>query len=322
MRAIEIAKTTLEIEAKAILDGIDSLNGQFEKAVDIILGLKGKLIVIGVGKSGHIGAKIASTLSSTGTSSFFLHPIEAMHGDLGVIGEDDGVLAISYSGASKEVVDLLPHIKSFNIPIIGMSKSKDTPLGRFCDAHIDIKVEKEACPLGIAPTSSTTLTLALGDALASALMGLRGFKRENFARFHPAGSLGKRLYLKAKHFLRGRAEVPIVKSGTKIKDAIVSMTNGRLGHILIEDDSQNLLGILSDGDLRRAMMREDFNLEATVDNFMTKEPHTIRDLEILAYDLLKVIRDKKIQLLVVVDSRNRVVGAVHIHDLIEAGVES
>ncbi|NPA27696.1 MAG: KpsF/GutQ family sugar-phosphate isomerase [Epsilonproteobacteria bacterium] len=319
--AIDYAKEALEIEGRALLDAKNYLDEEFNRAVDIILGLKGKLVVIGVGKSGLIGAKIAATLSSTGTSSFFLHPIEAMHGDLGMIGKDDGVLAISYSGASEELINLLPHLKNFNIPIIGMSKSKNTPLGKFCDAHIDIKIKKEACPLGVAPTTSTTLTLALGDALAVALMQLKEFKKEDFAKFHPAGSLGKKLYLKAKHFLIPKDKLPIVDKETPLKEALIKMTNGRLGHLIVQEDGK-LAGVFSDGDLRRALMKDGFSFNKKIEEFMTKTPYKIDNLDILAVDALKIIEDKKIQLLVVVDKENNIIGAIHIHDLIEAGVEA
>jgi len=317
----QYAKETLEIEADALLASRNRVGEQFDKAVEIILSLKGKLVVIGVGKSGHVGSKIAATLASTGTSSFFLHPAEAMHGDLGMISKGDGVLAISYSGSSEELTKLLPHIKNFGVPIIGMSRSINSTLGKFSDAHIDISVEKEACPLGVAPTSSTTLTLALGDALAVALMKLRDFKREDFAKFHPAGALGKRLYLKAKHFLKEAKDLPIVAHNTPLKEAVVVMSEGMLGNLLIAKDGK-LLGIFSDGDLRRSLLKSDFDFNAPIENYMTKEPYTIDNADILAVDALKIIEQKKIQLLIVVDSNKNIVGALHLHDLIEAGIDS
>jgi len=316
----EYAKETLQIEAEALLASRERVGEQFDKAVEIISKLKGKLIVVGVGKSGHIGSKIAATLASTGTPSFFLHPAEAMHGDLGMISKEDAILAISYSGASEEVTKLLPHIKNFEVPIIGMSRSIDSQLGKFCDAHIDISVAQEACPLGIAPTSSTTLTLALGDALAVALMEVRGFQKQDFAKFHPAGSLGRRLYLKAEHFLIPKEELPIVSSDTLLKDAIVVMTQGKLGNLLIEEDGK-LVGVFSDGDLRRSLLREDFDFNRAIAEFMTATPFTISDASILAVDALELIESRRIQLLIVTDKESRIVGAIHIHDLIAAGVE-
>ena len=318
--ATRFAKEALEVEANALLESANRIGEGFNKAVDIMLNTKGKVIVIGVGKSGHIGAKIAATLASTGTSSFFLHPAEAMHGDLGMISKDDSVLCISYSGKSEEVVNLLPHIKNFGVPIVAMSKSATSPLAKFSDAHIDISVEKEACPLNIAPTSSTTLTLALGDALAISLMQIRGFKREDFAKFHPAGALGKRLYLKAKHFLKKANTLPIVTPNTPLKEAIVTMSEGKIGSLLIEDNGK-LQGILTDGDLRRAIMKSSFNIDLPVSEYMTKEPFTIESADILAVDALKLIEQKKIQLLIVAKDK-KIIGAIHIHDLLEAGVES
>ncbi len=316
----QYAKETLRIEAEALLASRERVGEQFDKAVAIIANLKGKLIVVGVGKSGHIGSKIAATLASTGTPSFFLHPAEAMHGDLGMISKEDAILAISYSGASEEITKLLPHIKNFGVPIIGMSRSINSQLGKFCDAHIDISVAKEACPLGVAPTSSTTLTLALGDALAVALMHVRGFQKQDFARFHPAGSLGRRLYLKAEHFLIPKERLPIVTAKTPLKDAIVTMTQGKLGNLLIEEQGE-LVGIFSDGDLRRSLLREDFDFNSAIAEFMTATPFTISDASILAVDALELIESKRIQLLIVTDKENRIVGAIHIHDLIAAGVE-
>jgi arabinose-5-phosphate isomerase len=320
VEAAEFARETLEIEAQALLDSKARVGEGFNKAVEIILGIAGKLIVVGVGKSGHIGSKIAATLASTGTPSFFLHPAEAMHGDLGMIGKDDAVLAISYSGASEELTKLVPHIKNFGVPVIAMSRSKQSQLGKMSDAHIDISVAKEACPLGIAPTSSTTLTLALGDALAVALMRIRGFKREDFARFHPAGSLGRRLYLKAEHFLIPREQLPIVSTDTPLKDAIVVMSEGKLGNLLVEG-SGKLAGVFSDGDLRRSLMRDDFDFNAPVAEYMTKSPFTIESSDILAVDALELIESRRIQLLIVTESKGQIVGAIHIHDLIAAGVE-
>jgi len=321
MKSSDYAKETLQIEAKALLASRDRVGEQFDKAVEIIRALKGKLVVIGVGKSGHIGSKIAATLASTGTPSFFLHPSEAMHGDLGMIGKEDAVLAISYSGSSQELTKLIPHIKNFGIPIIAMSRSIESPLGKMSDAHIDISVEKEACPLNIAPTASTTLTLALGDALAIALMHLRGFKKEDFARFHPAGALGRRLFLKVEHFLKEPKELPIVAPQTPLKEAVIAMSAGKLGNLIIANNGI-LQGVFSDGDLRRSMLKENFDFNAPIAEYMTKEPFVISNPSILAVDALKLIEERKIQLLIVVDEQNEVVGALHLHDLLEAGVEA
>ncbi len=319
MKPHEYAKEVLDIEANALISGKNRIGEGFDKAAEIILNTRGKVVVIGVGKSGHIGSKIAATLASTGTPSFFLHPAEALHGDLGMIGKEDAVLAISYSGASEELTKLLPHIKNFGIPIVAMSRSKDSQLAKFADAHIDISVEKEACPLGVAPTASTTLTLALGDALAVALMHLRGFKKEDFARFHPAGALGKKLFLKVEHFLR-KENLPIVTPKTSLKEAVVTMSAGKLGNVLIAKEGI-LKGIFSDGDLRRSLLKEGFDFNAPIENYMTKEPFAISDIKMAAVDALKIIESKKIQLLIATDENKKIIGVLHLHDLIEAGID-
>jgi len=317
----KIAKDVLNIEAKELTlasEKIDSFN--IEKAVELIYNCKGKVVVTGVGKSGLIGAKIAATFASTGTSSFFLHPTEAMHGDLGMIGKDDIVLGISYSGESEELIHLLPHIKRFDIPLIAMARDEKSTLAKYSDIFINISVTKEACPLDAAPTSSTTLTLAMGDVLAVCLMRKRDFKKEDFASFHPGGSLGKKLFIKVDDLLK-KENLPIVSRETKIKDAIISMSEGRLGNVLIVDENNHLSSILSDGDLRRALMQPDFSIENKVETISTKNPRTIKDKNLLASDALKIIEEYKIQLLIVTNDNNEIIGVLHIHDLIEAGIK-
>ena len=317
---IKIAREVLEIEGKELIDAAASIGQEMEEAVKVVGAIKGKLIVTGVGKSGLVGAKIAATLASTGTSSFFLHPTEAMHGDLGMIGKDDAVLAISYSGESEELIRILPHIKRFNIPLIGMAKSIHSTLGRYSDVFLAVNVEKEACPLDAAPTSSTTLTLALGDALAVCLMKMRNFKKEDFASFHPGGSLGKRLFVKVKDLMRMKS-LPIIHENTPLKDAITAMSEGRVGNVLLVDDTKKLTSILSDGDLRRALMEEDFSLEKASHVYATKNPKTLEGGEMLASDALALIESYKIQLLVVTDHEGIPMGVLHIHDLVEAGIK-
>jgi len=310
----KIAKEVLQIEAeellKADVSGID-------KAVEIAYNTKGKLIVTGVGKSGLIGGKIAATLASTGTPSFFIHPTEALHGDLGMITKDDSVLAISYSGESEELIKILPHIKRFEVPLIAMTGNKNSTLARYADVVLNIRVTKEACPLNVAPTSSTTLTLAMGDALAVCLMKKRNFTKEDFASFHPGGSLGKRLFVKVKDLMK--RDFPVVEEAVSLKEAIIKMTEGKLGHVLFMDDAK-VKAILSDGDLRRAMMSEGFDLNKKAIEFATKNPKTISK-EVLASDAIKFMEDKKIQLLPVTDENDNVVGVIHIHDLVEAGIK-
>ena len=315
----KIAQETLDIEAKTLLHAKELIGDEFEKAVELIFPCQGKLIVTGVGKSGLIGAKIAATLASTGTPSFFLHPTEALHGDLGMIGENDIVLAISYSGESEELSSILPHIKRFDIPLIGMSRNENSTLGRYSDIHIPIVVEKEACPLGAAPTSSTTLTLALGDALAICLMQARGFKTEDFASYHPGGALGKRLFVKVKDLMRTK-DLPIISKEASMQEAIVVMSEGRLGTVLVADDEGRLEALLSDGDVRRALLQDGFELTKSVLQYATKNPTTITDETMLASDALVLIESKKIQLLVVTDKERHIKGVLHLHTLIEEGI--
>lgn len=315
----EIAQETLQIEAQTLLESSQTIGNAFEEAVEIILACKGKLIVTGVGKSGLIGAKMAATFASTGTPSFFLHPTEALHGDLGMIAKNDVVLAISYSGESEELSSILPHIKRFDTPLIGMTRDKNSTLGKYSDLVIDVIVNKEACPLGIAPTSSTTLTLALGDALAVCLMRAKNFKKSDFASFHPGGALGKQLFVKVKDLMRTK-DLPIVREDTKVKDAIVKISEGRLGTVLVTDELGRLLALMSDGDIRRALMNEDFSLDESVLKYATKNPKTVEDENILASEALVIIEEMKIQLLVVTDKQKRVLGVLHIHTLIEKGI--
>jgi arabinose-5-phosphate isomerase len=314
-----IAKEVLLTEAKELQNAALNIGDEFQKAVELIAPNEGKLIVTGVGKSGLVGAKIAATLASTGTSSFFLHPTEAMHGDLGMIGKNDIVLAISYSGESEELIQILPHLKRFDIPLIAMAKSSTSTLAQYADIFFNINVTKEACPLDTAPTSSTTLTMAMGDALAVSLMKKRDFKKEDFASFHPGGSLGKRLFVKVDDLLR-KDDLPIVSRETKLKDAIVIMSEGRLGNVIVLDENKKVVGVLSDGDLRRALMKENFSLECNVLTVATKNPRTLKNKNMLASDALEMIENYKIQLLVVVDEEDKLVGTLHIHDLIEIGI--
>jgi len=310
----KIAKEVLQIEANELLNA--DVSG-IEKAVEIAYNTKGKVIVTGVGKSGLIGSKIAATLASTGTPSFFIHPTEALHGDLGMIGKDDSVIAISYSGESEELIKILPHIKRFEVPLIAMTGNKDSTLAKYADVVLNIHVNKEACPLNVAPTSSTTLTLAMGDALAVCLMKKRNFTKEDFASFHPGGSLGRRLFIKVKDLMK--KDFPIANEEDTLKEAIIKMTEGKLGHVLFID-GKKVKGILSDGDLRRAMMSKDFDLEEKAIKFATLNPKTINK-EVLASDALKYMEDNKIQFLPVVDENDNVVGVLHIHHLVEAGIK-
>ena len=315
---IKIAASVLKTEANELTRNAEILDGEFEKAVEVLYKTKGKVVVTGVGKSGHVGAKIAATLASTGTPSFFMHPTEAMHGDLGMIGKDDTLLAISFSGESEELTKILPYVQRFGVPIVAMARDKFSTLGKFSDAFVKLDISKEACPLDAAPTSSTTLTLALGDALAVCLMEKRGFKKEDFANFHPGGSLGKRLFLKVKDVMRSE-NLPIVRWNASLKQAIDTMTHGKLGTVLIVDKDGVLDAILSDGDLRRALMREDFDLNDVAIKYATLKPKELNDKEMLAIDALALIERHKIQLLAVVEN-GVPVGVLHIHDLANLGL--
>jgi arabinose-5-phosphate isomerase len=291
-----------------------------EKAVELVATCKGKLIITGVGKSGLVGSKIAATLASTGTSSFFLHPTEAMHGDLGMIGSNDMVLGISYSGESEELIQILPHLKRFNIPLIAMARNPESTLAKYADIFINISIEKEACPLDIAPTSSTTLTMALGDALAVCLMKKKDFQKEDFASFHPGGTLGKQLFVKVDDLLQ-KENLPIVPQGTSLKDALIVMSEGRLGSAIVVDMDKKVIGLLSDGDLRRYMMSDDFSLSTIVEEVATLNPRHTKNKELLAVDALEYIENNKIQMLLVLNQDETVYGALHIHALIEAGIK-
>ena len=316
----QIVKDVLLTEAKEIEKAAANISFDIEKAIDLIINSKGKLIITGVGKSGLVGTKIAATLASTGTSSFFLHPTEAMHGDLGMVGKEDIVLGISYSGESDELVQILPHLKRFNIPLIAMARNPESTLAKYADIFININVEKEGCPLDAAPMSSTTLTMAMGDALAVCLMRKRDFKKEDFASFHPGGSLGKKLFVKVDDLLR-KENLPVVSRETKLKDAILVMSEGRLGSVIIEDENKKVIALLSDGDLRRALMNDDFSMDCKVEDIATKNPRRLKNKELLASDALQIIENYKIQLLIVTDENDKLVGVLHIHDLIEAGIK-
>ena len=321
MNLIQIAQETFEIESQALIKTSSQLDDRFIDAVGLILKTRGKLIITGVGKSGLVGAKMAATFASTGTSSFFLHPTEALHGDLGMISRGDTLLAISSSGESEELTKILPHIKRLNIPLIGLTGNPNSSLAKYSDVFLDISVEKEACPLGVAPTTSTTVTMALGDALAVALMHKRGFRQEDFASFHPGGTLGKRLFIKIKDLMR-RENLPIIEKNTSLKEAIVVMSEGKLGNVLIIDERERFVAILSDGDLRRALMKSDFDIDRVAIDYASKNPQSYDNLELLAIDALEIIEDRRIQLLPITDKDQKIIGVLHIHDLVTAGIKS
>ena len=314
----EIAKEVLETESAELIQAAGRIGENWDQIIHLIAEARGKLVIMGVGKSGLVGGKMAATFASTGTPSFFIHPTEAMHGDLGMISQGDIVLAISNSGESEELTAILPHIKRFGITIIGMTGRKNSTLGKSSDQWIDISISKEACPLGIAPTSSTTLTMALGDALAVSLMRHRGFQKEDFASFHPGGSLGKRLFVKAIDLARVD-NIPMAPMDTAIKSCIEIMTDGKLGTVLLMD-GRKVRALLSDGDLRRALMDKNFSLEKPAMDYATRSPKSVISDDLLASEALEIIETNKIQLLILTDKEENLTGVLHIHALVEAGI--
>jgi len=313
------AREVLETEAGAILALGERLGDAFVAACRLILDCDGHLIVTGMGKSGHIGHKLAATLASTGTPAFFVHPAEASHGDLGMIRAGDVIVALSNSGETTEVIGLLPVIKRIGVGLIAMTGNPDSSLARHADVHLDTSVDREACPLGLAPTASTSAQLAMGDALAIALLEARGFTTEDFARSHPGGTLGKRLLLHIADVMHDEADLPTINPGQTISEAIVVMTRGRLGLCAVIDDDRRVVGILTDGDLRRGLDASGDIRTTPVRELMTPEPQTIAPDE-LAASAVELMQARKIQGLLVVDPRGRLIGALNFQDLLQAGV--
>lgn len=319
MSYISSASRTLSIEAKAIEDLIEQLDDSFNTGCQLILESKGRVVVTGMGKSGHIGNKIAATLASTGTPAFFMHPGEASHGDLGMITPQDVVIAISNSGTTAEVVKLVPLLKRMQVPLISMTGEPKSPLALEADAHLNIAVEQEACPLGLAPTSSTTATLAMGDALAVALLEARGFTAEQFAFSHPGGALGKRLLLRVKDVMAAGEAVPTVTKQCTIRKALFEITRKGLGMTTVIDSEQKLLGVYTDGDLRRSLDQDlDIHTEQ-VAKAMSKAVSTCAEDD-LAAEALGIMESKNITALPVINDQQQVIGVVHLHDLIKAGL--
>lgn len=318
-RLTDSALRTIQLEQAAIADLAGRIDDSFVQACQLILDCPGRVVVVGMGKSGHIGRKIAATLASTGTPSFFVHPAEASHGDMGMITASDVVLALSNSGTTSEIVTLLPLIKRLDIPLISMTGNPQSVLAQSATVSLDAGVEKEACPLNLAPTSSTTVTLVLGDALALALLEARGFTPEDFAFSHPGGALGRRLLLKVEHVMHSGDELPAVSRGVPLREALLEMTRKSLGMTLILDTDGTLAGIFTDGDLRRALDRGLDTRSATIDEVMTAGGKTARP-DMLAAEALKIMQDFKINSLPVVDADNQAIGALNMHDLLRAGV--
>jgi arabinose-5-phosphate isomerase len=311
--ARDIARKVLELEAQAILDLVPRLDEGFDRAVEALHACKGRVIVTGMGKSGLIGAKIAATLSSTGSPSLFLHPAEAVHGDIGMVVPGDVVLAISHSGETEEIVRLLEILKRLDVRLIALTGTRDSTLARHASISLDVGIEREASPLGLVPTASTTAVLAMGDALAMALVERRGFTLDDFARIHPGGRLGRKV-LTAGHLMHAGDALPLVRAGSPLVDAIRVMSDRRLGMTCVAAAGGTLAGIVTDGDLRRALAGGRDLLALKVDDVMTAKPVTIGRQE-LAAGALRLMEAKKITALVVTDAGGRIEGVLHLHDL-------
>ncbi|WP_417224758.1 KpsF/GutQ family sugar-phosphate isomerase [Amphritea sp.] len=313
------AKRTIELERDAVNDLLEHLNDDFSKACRLALTCQGRVIVTGMGKSGHIGNKIAATLASTGTPSFFVHPGEASHGDLGMITRADVVIALSNSGETSEVLSILPLIKRMKAPLISITGNPESTLSRSADANLNVAIRQEACPLGLAPTSSTTASLVIGDALAIALLEARGFSAEDFAFSHPGGSLGRRLLLKVSDIMHSGDDIPKVTHSTMLKEALMEVTHKHLGMTTVVDDTGVLQGVFTDGDLRRTL-DHDVDMKSTpITEVMTTECTTVTS-DILAAEALQIMQDKQINALIVLDDARRPVGALNMHDMLKAGV--
>ncbi len=318
---ISSARRVLEIESRAIGALVNQVGPDFASAVSIIFRCQGKVIVSGVGKSGHVGRKIASTLASTGTPSFFLHPVEGVHGDLGMATPEDVFLFVSHSGSSQEVLQLVPFVKRLGCPVISITGRRDSPLAKASDAVVLVEVEEEACPLGLAPTASTTSVLAMGDAMALSLLELKGFTPSDFAKLHPGGSLGKRLLLRVGDLMHTGEGIPLVHESTCMRDAILEITSKGLGVTGVVDDEGRLVGVITDGDLRRGLQRGNQMLEEPASRLMTRNPKCIQ-AQALAVDALNKMQRHAITSLFVFDGQDEraVSGIIHLHDVLRAGV--
>jgi arabinose-5-phosphate isomerase len=317
-KPLEIAKQVLWQEGGSIIKLQENIGEEFNKAIDLILNRRGRLLVFGLGKSGHIGKKIAATLASTGQPSFFIHATEAAHGDLGMMMEDDICILISHSGNTREVLATIPTIKRLGLPIIAITSNSKSKLAHLSDIVLNPGVKKEACPLNLAPTTSTTVTLALGDAIAITLLTLKGFDESQYALFHPSGSLGKRLLLRVSDIMISE-DLPICKVTDSFREALKVMTKGKQGVTIIVDDKNKCIGILTDGDIRRTFMKYDRISDIILHKIITSHPCTIKN-DTLAMEALRIMQEKKITSLIVDNKKDDVVGLIHIHHLLEQGL--
>ena len=321
-RVLLRARQVIEIEAQAVSNLSAKLGDDFVKACELMLDCKGRVIVSGMGKSGHVARKVASTLASTGTPAFFVHPAEASHGDLGMVTADDVFVALSNSGTTEELLTIVPLVKRLGAKLIALTGNPASALAQLADCHLDVAVEREACPLNLAPTASTTATLAMGDALAVALLEARGFGEEDFASSHPGGAIGRKLLTRVSDIMRTGDAIPVVALGTPLSEALLQMTRKRMGMIIICGESRSLLGIFTDGDLRRLIEHGRDIRSLTVDDVMTRAPVTVA-ADALASAAVRLLEDQRKSQLVVTEvraGRHWVVGALHVHDLLIAKV--
>ena len=315
---VELGRQALTVEIDGLRAQLPRLGTDFARACRICLNCRGRIVVTGMGKSGHIGGKIAATLASTGTPSFFVHPGEASHGDIGMIMRDDAVLALSNSGETEEILTILPVIKRLGVPLIAFTGNSESALARIASVHLDIRVPAEACPLNLAPTASTTAALAVGDALAVSLLKARGFTEADFARSHPAGALGRRL-MYVKDIMRTGTHIPTVRVDTTLAEGLMEVTSKGLGMTAIVDDSMHLLGVFTDGDLRRALDAQTDLHSTRMDEVMTVGPKSVSPT-MLAAEAVHLMETHRITSLVVIDADKKIVGALNVHDLLRAGV--
>ena len=320
MDDLSIARRVLTTEADAVHALVNKLDDSFIKAVDIVFEAKGRVVVTGMGKSGLIGKKIAATLASTGTPAFFLHPAEASHGDLGMVTSRDVIIAISNSGETDEITDLIPFLKRFGVAVISMTGNPESSLSKASDVSLDISVKEEACPLGITPTASTTAALAMGDAIAVALLVRRGFRQEDFASFHPSGSLGKKLFIRVRDLMHKGNDLPLIMLSTPVMDAVMVISSKRLGIAIVADSDGKLLGVVTDGDVRRGIQKwgKDF-FDMKAEEVMTVSPKSISPEE-LAAKALSVMQSYSITSLVVPDEHGKIIGIIHLHDILREGI--
>ncbi len=317
--SFSMARKVLLSESKAIKKTADKIGPGFNRIIDLLSKNKGRIIVTGMGKPGFIAQKVSATLSSTGTPSLYLHPAEALHGDLGRVTKDDVIIAFSNSGETDEVIRLIPIIKRIGARFVSVTGRSRSTLAKNSDHVIDSSVDSEACPMGLAPTTSTTVMLAIGDALAVALLDKKKFKAKDFALYHPAGLLGKRLLLKVEDIMRPKAKIPVTKRDAKVKDVLLKITKMRAGSACIVDKNGKLIGIFTDGDLRRHFDTEGDLFKCKVSEVMTKDPYCIKPAK-LAAEALEILRDKKIDEIPVVDNKGKLVGLLDVQDLLKAGL--